>query len=330
MLKSCTDFIRLFQSEVLCFILLCLSSMRFIVNKEPVFLVDASIYIFRAWFSMPDSISDTKGNAINAVYGYLLFVAKFLNSRSIGKAAFAFDESLETCFRNSIYPAYKASRGLPDDNLALQLRMCRRLTEAAGLACFSSKRYEADDLIGSLAKQCRRAQRPCIILSRDKDLGQLLKEGDLLWDFSGQQFMGREAFTQKLGVAPERLVDYLALVGDSVDDIPGVSGLGPKAALVLLEAFGTLEVIYKNLEQVQHLQLRGAARVQQCLEQDREMAFISKRLASIYCDLKPVSSIRQLDWKGIDENRFQRALSRYHIQGRSRKAISNAFENLYR
>ncbi len=302
-------------------------------NRQNLYLVDASIYIFRSWFSMPDSITDKNGDAINAVYGYLLFVSKFLKAARPGypkpkQIALAFDESLDSCFRNDIYPLYKSSRGLPDDNLEHQLKLCRKLTESLGLACFSSKRYEADDLIGSLAEQYRSDSSRVIILSKDKDLGQLLKGKDQLWDFAEDEYLDAKSFGAKFGVKPNQFVDYLALLGDPVDDIPGVKGIGAKAAQVLIQHFSSLEKLYERLSQVVDMEIRGAKRIRRLLEEGADHAFMSQQLAQIHCGLKPAHSLASLTWQGVDHARFERALKRYGIQGRSFTALSNAFIGL--
>jgi 5'-3' exonuclease len=252
-----------------------------------------------------------------------------LKNTDPSKLAFAFDESLESCFRNRIYPDYKSSRGLPDENLAMQLKACRKLTEALGIACFSSKRYEADDLIGSLVWQFRNKVSSSVILTRDKDLGQLLRKNDELWDYAADERTNSVAFRQKFGVVPEMFADYLALVGDTSDDIPGVQGLGPKAASVLINKLGNIESIYEQLDSVSELPLRGALGVRNALERDRELAFISKRLAEIRCDLKLVNSFSELSWVSPSEQKLKRMLTRYKLQGKSRKAIENAFKPLF-
>lgn len=306
------------------------------MKEQPLYLVDASIYIFRAWFSMPEAIVNDQGDSINAVYGYLLFVAKFLkdirssnqNNNTSNYVAFAFDESLHSCFRNKIYEGYKSSRGLPDENLAFQLNLCKKLTQSLGLACFASKRYEADDLIGSLANQYRKNVERCIILTRDKDLGQLLKDQDFLWDFAEQSTIGKLDFQRKFGVSTEQFVDYLALAGDAVDDIPGVRGLGPKSAALLIKHFSTLDNLYAALEDIETLNIRGAKRIKSLLSAEKEQAYMSKALASIRCDLKLSKKLSDLKWQGISLKKLERALTRYGIRGRGQRAIINAFSDL--
>ena len=274
---------------------------------------------------MPDTIQNAEGESISALYGYLLWLSKFLKHTQNSHLAFAFDESLDTCFRNKIYPDYKSSRGLPDENLAWQLSQCKKLTAALGIATFASKRYEADDLIGSLATQFRNKNRQCVFVTRDKDLGQLLRAGDEIWDFPEGEKLSSRGFLAKMGVKPEQFADFLALTGDKIDDIPGVSGLGPKSAVALLNHFGSLEVLYKEIDKVQYLPIRGARSLQERLIEHKDMALVSQKLANIYCELTLTHSFQELRWSGFTQKRFYAALTRAGIEGRSRKAIENAF-----
>ena len=220
--------------------------------KTPTLLIDASIYIFQYYFSLPDHwFSEQEQWPTAAVYGYSAFLARLLKEQQPARIAACFDESLEHCFRNDIYPGYKASRALPDEALAFQLRACREVTELLGIACFSSTRYEADDLLGSLYHCCQRSKTPVAVLTRDKDLGQLLtRPQDFLWDYSSKDKTRSYSndIATKFGVRPDQLADYLALVGDTIDDIPGVPGIGAKTASQLLTHFGTIDQLLLQLD----------------------------------------------------------------------------------
>jgi DNA polymerase-1 len=146
------------------------------------YLVDASIYVFRAWFSVPESMTDPTGRPINALYGFARFLGELLIDESPAQIAVTFDGSLTTSFRNELYPPYKANRPLAPPELDHQFQLCRELCRLLGLATFTSTRYEADDIIGTLAAWSRRQQSPVTIVTADKDLAQLLREGDVLLD----------------------------------------------------------------------------------------------------------------------------------------------------
>ncbi|TGD75237.1 flap endonuclease [Mangrovimicrobium sediminis] len=254
------------------------------MNGAPrAWLVDASVYIFRAWFSMPDRWHTPAGMPLNAVVGYAGFLYDALaQTHPDLHVAAAFDESLGSCFRNEIFPGYKASRELPDEALAFQLQACRELTERAGVPCFGGPRYEADDYLASLARLAREQGLPVTVLTRDKDLGQLLQHAeDRWWDFAAQRSLDAAGFEAQFGVAPRQFADYLALVGDAVDDIPGVPGIGPKTAAALLQAYDSLEGIADNAGQMESLPLRGAKRLWQRLEPHWEQALLARRLARL-------------------------------------------------
>ncbi|MCX2782627.1 flap endonuclease [Microbulbifer thermotolerans] len=243
------------------------------------YLVDASVYIFRYYFVLPPNWTGRQGYPTEAVYGFTNFALDLLG-RGPRYMACAFDESLGSCFRNELYPDYKCSRAQPDEALAFQLAACREMAEAMGIACFASERYEADDLLAALTR-ISADQRP-VIVSRDKDLGQLLARGAAsLWDFAADIHMGAAAVQAKFGVRPEQIADYLALVGDSSDDIPGVPGIGPKTAARLLMEFDDIEALLRHTERVARLPLRGAAGIAKRLLTYAEQIRLAKRLTSL-------------------------------------------------
>ena len=256
------------------------------------YVVDASVYVFRAWFSIPDDMVDGEGKPVNALYGYTRFLGDFLEHSKPDVAAVAFDTSLKTCFRNDIYPEYKANRDPAPAELKLQFEWCREVTRALGLKDYAEVRYEADDIIGTLVTNMRDQGMKSTILSRDKDLLQLLDAGDVMWDFAGGKRTHYRGVPESFGVRAEQMVDYLALAGDSVDNVPGVKGVGPKTASALLQYFDSLDGIYDRLEEVAGVPVRGAAKLGARLEAHREDALLSRELCRITCDI-PMESGRQ-------------------------------------
>lgn len=252
-------------------------------SNQPLYLVDASIYVFRAYFSIPDTFVDGKGESVNAVYGYTQFLLDLLDKK-VENISVAFDESLNTCYRNEIYPQYKANRERPDDNLTFQFSCCREITDLLGCHSLSLSAYEADDIIGTLLTRFAQ-NRPAIIVTRDKDLGQLLRRHDVLWDFASDQFSGPDKIKDKFGVEAHQMADYLALAGDSVDNIPGAPGIGAKTAAVLLSHFGTLDLIFNSLGEIQSIGLRGAARVQKSLQENEALVRMFREITLIKCDV---------------------------------------------
>jgi DNA polymerase-1 len=249
------------------------------------YLVDASVFIFRAYYSVPLEFVDRDGNPVNAVHGFARFLCDLLERESPERIAVAFDESLEQSYRNEIYPAYKANREPAPAELKRQFAICREVTSALGLSQYGSSRYEADDIIGALATRARAADVPVTIVSRDKDLTQLVGARDTYWDAVADVRYGYHDIEERFGVKPERMADFLALMGDAVDNIPGVPGVGRKTAATLLKHFDTLPGVYDNLPAVPKLKFRGASFVAQTLAEHREAAFLSRQLTGIACDM---------------------------------------------
>ncbi len=248
------------------------------------YLVDASIYIFRAYYSVPDTLTNNDGHAINALHGFAGFLAGFLDEVRPEHLAVAFDASLTSSFRNEIYPPYKANREAAPEELKRQFRFCRTLVEALGIAAYSSDRYEADDLIATLAARLRPRDFSVAILSADKDLAQVLREGDLLWDYSRNRRHHYHKVPDWLGVRAEQVADWLALTGDAVDNIPGIPGIGAKTAAALLEEFESLDALFAGLERVPAMQLRGARRVQNLLSEHEAAARLARELTGVAID----------------------------------------------
>lgn len=254
-------------------------------DKQAVYLVDSSIYIFRSWFSVSDSVVDREGNPANAVYGFSEFVIRILREKAPCPIVFTFDESLETSFRNQIYPPYKANREPAPDELKAQFQMCRELVAALGISEISDPLYEADDLIGTLSAREKSKGHPIIIVSGDKDLAQLVRQGDYFWNYAQRAMLNYDDIYEKFGVYPEQIADMLALVGDPTDNIPGVPGVGAVTATHLLRHFGSLGDIFENLDKVGDLKMRGAKRTEASLREYNETVRLARRLTEIYCDV---------------------------------------------
>ena len=264
-------------------------------RRSMLYLVDASVFIFRAWFSVPVDVADRDGNPVNAVLGFARFLAELLEKESPRHIAVAFDESLEQGYRNEIYPAYKANREPAPIELKRQFALCQEICAALGVARYSSSRYEADDIIGTLATRARAAGLPVTIVSRDKDLTQLLSSVDVYWDAVADVRYGYDDIAERFGVVPERMADFLALMGDAVDNIPGVPGVGRKTAQTLLKHFHTLEGVLDSIDQIGKLKFRNATFVAESLREHRETALLSRRLTAIACDMPlPISRMSEL------------------------------------
>lgn len=256
-------------------------------NTSTVYLIDASIYIFQSHFSPYVDSASSRGEDLSALYGFTQFLLQFLRRVKPTHVGVAQDESLFLGFRHQLCPNYKSNRELPDENLAMQLLGCAEMCGLLGLKSYGSKVFEGDDIIGTMAAGVRRQPTPCAveIVSRDKDLAQLLVgEKDCLWDYSGSRKRYSDNILEDFGVRPEQIPDYLGLIGDSVDCISGVPGVGPVKARELLKHYHSMEGVYLNLDKIADLPLRGASKLAALLSEHRELADLSKLLATIVCE----------------------------------------------
>ena len=289
-----------------------------------IYLIDASYYVFRSWFALPETLCDCGGRPVHAVHGFARFLCDFLAQLAPERLAVAFDESLTGCFRNDVYPPYKANRELPPASLEYQFELCREVTQALGVAAFASRRYEADDIIGTLASRARRRGEPITIVSRDKDLAQLLCAGDALYDPASGRRVDYDGVRAFLGVRAEQVADFLALTGDAVDNIPGIPGIGKKTAAALLAEFGTIEALLADLERVRRSAMRGADRLADTLDRHRLQLALALRLTTIACDA-PLSG----GLAGLRRNAPQReALHGLHERLRLGPTLRIRFERL--
>lgn len=269
--------------------------------SRPWLLVDASPYIFRSYFALPE-LTDPEGAPVQAVHGFATVLAKMLREERPGRLSVAFDESLTTSFRNEIFPGYKAQRTLPPPELEAQLARCRRAADALGAETLADPRYEADDLIATLLdREPRGAGERAVVVSSDKDLAQLVAPRVELYDYAKGARYDEAGVEERMGVPPARVPDLLGLAGDPVDGIPGVPGIGPKTAVALLAELGDLEGIYRAVEAGRELPVRGAARVAALLAEHRDLAFLSRELATISTAAPLAGYARRDSWPGPDE-----------------------------
>ncbi len=288
-------------------------------QSDTVYLLDSSIYIFQAWFGYPDYFHDAAGRPVNAVYGYTKTLLSQLDELRPRYLMAAFDESLFSGFRHELYPPYKANRALPDDDLARQLYLCRRLTELLGVHCAGEGVYEADDWLALGAQTAAGHGLSTAVITRDKDLAQLVRPGDSWWDWSGKVRRDHQALKEHWLVLPEQIPDLLALMGDSADNIPGIAGIGEKSAKTLLQHFGSLDNLYSNLDVVPELKVRGARRLYNALLDTEEEAFLYRELIRLHPPTQPLS-LGQLEYEPVDPHSVLDFLDE--------EGLGTAFQNL--
>lgn len=244
--------------------------------KSTLFIIDAYNLIYRMFYAIPE-MHTRDGRQVNAIFG----VAKFLKwlAEENPDAELVVANDVGKSFRADMFAEYKAQRDRMPDNLRSQIDGVFALFDAAGIQVLSEEWYEADDIIGSLAATCHTDARQIVIISSDKDLCQFVQDGCVhIYDAMKRKFMKRADVVEKFGVPPEQVRDYLAIVGDSSDNIPGISGFGPKKAVDLLTKYGTLEWVYEHLHDL-------TPKMQEVLIAQKENAFLSKDLATIVTDL---------------------------------------------
>ena len=268
-------------------------------------LIDSSIYIFKSYFTLPEKwhAVDT-GYPTHAVYGFTGFLLDLLRTQNPQHLFCAFDESLHSGFRHQLSATYKINRELPDKALAFQLNACRQLCRVLGIAQMASSQYEADDLIGSVASKVRDNGLQPVILSRDKDLTQLITAQDLYWDIGKSQPKTKAQLEQDLGVRCEQMADYLALVGDSSDSIDGVPGIGPKTARQLLSWMPSVDDMLSRADQLQDLPIRGAKKLADKIVAHQQQIQLSRQLATIVTDVDTVPNSDQIGWQGVVQDAF--------------------------
>jgi len=282
------------------------------VSETPlVHLIDGHVWIFRSWFTMPERPAPD-GTETGAAYGFASSLIKYLREQEPSHLAMCFDHAM-TSFRNDLEPGYKADRGEPPPELEAQFGLCREASEALGVACFDAPRFEADDVIATLCDQLVQRSARVRVVTVDKDLAQLVTEDGRveLYDNSKDAALDSRAVREKFGVDPGQIPDYLGLVGDAVDCLPGVPGVGAKTAAAVLGAFETLDRIPPHGPAWRGITLRGAARAAERIEAHRERALRTRDLATVRRDVPGVrADLDRLAWRGASRQAAQTLFER--------------------
>lgn len=261
-------------------------------DKAPLILVDGSSYLYRAFHALPP-LTNSKGLPTGAVKGVINMMRRLQKDYPDSTTAVIFDAKGKT-FRDEIYSEYKANRPPMPDELRSQIEPIHNIIRAMGMPLISIEGVEADDVIGTYAVQATEQQQPVIISTGDKDIAQLVNQHISLVNTMTDTFMDRDGVIEKFGIPPELIIDYLALLGDKSDNIPGVPGVGEKTALGLLQGLGGLDSIYQRLDAVAGLGIRGAKTLAAKLEEHKDLAYLSYTLATIKTDVSLDLSVDQL------------------------------------
>ncbi len=258
----------------------------------PIVLVDGSSYLYRAFHALPP-LTNSRGQATGAVKGVISMLRKLQKDYPDSPIAVVFDAKGKT-FRDALFEQYKAHRPPMPNELREQIEPIHGIVKAMGLPLLIVEGVEADDVIGTLALQAGQRQLPAIISTGDKDMAQLVNGHITLVNTMTNTVLDRAGVEDKFGVPPELIIDYLALVGDKSDNIPGVPGVGEKTAVAILRGLGDMDTIYGNLEQVRELTFRGAKTMPEKLAAHRDQAYLSRQLATIKLDVALDISAHQL------------------------------------
>jgi DNA polymerase-1 len=261
-------------------------------SKTPVILVDGSSYLYRAFHALPP-LTNSKGKPTGAVKGVINMMRRLQKDYPESTHVVVFDAKGKT-FRDEMYGDYKANRPPMPDDLRLQIEPIHNIIRAMGMPMLVIEGVEADDVIGTLALQATAAEQPVVISTGDKDIAQMVNEHIVMENTMTNTVMDREGVLEKFGIPPELIIDYLALLGDKSDNIPGVPGVGEKTALGLLQGIGGLDDIYARLDEVAGLSFRGAKTMAPKLEEHKELAYLSYRLATIKTDVEMDLTIGEL------------------------------------
>lgn len=264
--------------------------------KPTVILVDAMSYIFRAYYGQ-DEVLSPEGKPVGAAFGFLQFLLRLLDREQPSHLAIVFDAGPRT-FRNEIYEDYKANRSETPEDLLPQFEYCEKIVSALGIPLFREEGFEADDVLATLAETSRKAGFAVTLVSGDKDLAQLVDEDTLVLDPARNRKLNDRTVRRRFGIAPGYFTDWLALVGDSSDNLPGVPGIGPKGATALVDALGGLEQIYDSINEVEKLPVRGATSLRRKLDDHREQAFLMRQLVTLRRDVPLTATPLDLEYRG--------------------------------
>ena len=282
------------------------------IAPNPLVLVDGSSYLYRAFHAFPP-LTNSAGEPTGAMYGVLNMLKSLISQVQPSHIAVVFDAKGKT-FRDEMFEQYKSHRPPMPDDLRKQIQPLHDIIRALGIPLLVIEGVEADDVIGTLAVAASKANQKVLISTGDKDMAQLVDDNIMLINTMNNSLLDRDAVIEKYGIPPELIIDYLALMGDSADNIPGVAGVGEKTALDLLQGIGSMAEIYANLDKVAELPIRGAKKLGDKLLAEKEMADLSYRLATIKTDVALDITPEQLTLGASNNDQLTEYFGRYEFK----------------
>ncbi|GKW43736.1 DNA polymerase I [Pectobacterium parvum] len=282
------------------------------IAENPLILVDGSSYLYRAYHAFPP-LTNSAGEATGAMYGVLNMLRSLLLQYQPSHVAVVFDAKGKT-FRDELFENYKAHRPPMPEDLREQIEPLHKMVKAMGLPLLAVSGVEADDVIGTLAVQAEKVGKSVLISTGDKDMAQLVTPSVTLINTMNNSILGPQEVCDKYGIPPELIIDFLALMGDASDNIPGVPGVGEKTAQALLQGLGGLDSLYSNLDKIAGLSFRGAKTMAPKLEQHKDVAYLSYQLATIKTDVELELTCDQLTVNELDVDELHRLFSRYEFK----------------
>ncbi len=289
---------------------------------ETLYLVDGSSYIYRAYYAIRHLSSPT-GHPTNAIYGFIQMLLKLLKDYNPQHVAVVFDAG-RTTFRTEMYPEYKANRAAMPDDLRVQMEPIREVVRAFNIPTLELQGYEADDIIGALAGRFAAQGGKVVVVTGDKDLMQIVTDQVTLLDTMKGKESGIAEVIERFGVGPELVTDILGLAGDSSDNIPGVPGIGEKTATKLIQEFGSLDQLLERADEVK-------GKNGEKLREFREQALLSRRLATIECNVPLEVDLEDADRPGTGPGDPERLLQeiRFHLSDQGTDRHGHSFNRQY-
>ena len=295
-------------------------------KKGEVYLIDATGFVLKYWFAMP-KITTKNYESISAFLGFSTFFLNLLSNVKPKYITCAFDESLGTCFRNKIFPDYKKNRESAPQELKVQFNLCRNFLNLLGINNLASDKYEADDIINTVSINARKSSMSNIVITNDKDLFQIIYQDDIWWNLNDKKFNYKD-LRNKLKFSPQNFSDFLGLMGDSVDNIPGAPGIGEKTASALISRYENIDNVFDNIDSIPSKLGPKYERYTKIISENKKMIYLSKKLSTlVYIDtIKKNNDL--IERSKVDLNKIDNFLLKTGMKPGQKDSWINQIKNL--